>query len=117
MKDPTMIPRSIRLRVPTFLNCNPTPTRSQGTNLTDLTEEQERFIYYYSTVVRLAPAFRTLIYNAYFNAAMNTSGMIYATFYVRWGQRYDLETIALCEEVWSDPTLFGLKSCVREIIG
>lgn len=71
------------------------------------TDEQARFIFFYSTLTVLNAHSVTNIFNSYFNLRIGPKNMQYAMDNIAYNGQYDQETIALCDEAWSDPRYFG----------
>ena len=71
------------------------------------TDEQARFIYFYSTLTNLTAHSIVNIFNEYFGTRIGYKNMQYAMDNIAYNGRYDQETISLCDEPWADPSYFG----------
>lgn len=70
------------------------------------TDEQARFIYFYSSLTILNAHSLANIFNAYFGTRIGHKNMQFAMQNIAYQGNYDQETIALCDEPWADPSIF-----------
>ncbi len=71
------------------------------------TDEQARFIYFYSALTILNSRTIATIFNQYFGTRIGYKNMQYAMDNIAYSGQYDQESIALCDEPWADPWHFG----------
>lgn len=72
------------------------------------TDEQARFIYFYTTLTNLNARAIANIFNQYFGMRVGYKNMQYAMDNIAYSGQYDAETIGLCDEPWANPGYFGL---------
>jgi hypothetical protein len=72
------------------------------------TDEQARFIYFYTTLSYLNSRQLARIFNQYFGTRIGYKNMQYAMDNIAYSGQYDAESIALCDEAWANPWHFGL---------
>ncbi|MCJ1361703.1 hypothetical protein MMC16_000803 [Acarospora aff. strigata] len=70
-------------------------------------DEQCRFIYFYTTLTILDSRSLTSIFNQYFGTRIGYKNMQFAMDNIAYSGQYDQESIGLCDEAWADPSYFG----------
>ncbi|KAI9785779.1 MAG: hypothetical protein M1839_008796 [Geoglossum umbratile] len=72
------------------------------------TDEQARFIFFYATLTYITPYQLADIFSSYFHRITENS-IVFAIGAIKQNDEFDTSTLAICEDEWADPALFGFE--------
>jgi hypothetical protein len=72
------------------------------------TDEQARFIFFYATLIHITPYQLADIFSSYFHR-ITANSIVFAIGAIKQSGEFDTSTLALCEDDWADPAIFGFE--------